>query len=318
MMDVKYSFIMPAYKAAFIKESIKSILNQSITDFELVVVDDNSPYDIKTIVDDINDDRIKYYRNNENIGGTDLVKQWNHCLDYAKGTWIILATDDDIYHPDFLKTADQLLDKFPQADIFRARIAAFRGCDISDISIVEPCMPEFTTNLEFFFSQYTFLFGGIPQYVFRKTALMKIGGFTYFPCAWGSDDITSLLLSDKGVVCSSNTLVYFRYSGQNISSEGKFEKEKVIAHYLKAEFTYNYINQHKDTQDSLDYIQTFFLQFFIRLFPYRIKHNLLIESYKLKIYERAQLIKVINEHTPYLSRRNKNIMKLRLFIKAKQ
>ena len=43
---IKYSFVLPAYKSQFLKESIDSILAQSYKDFELIIVDDASPDDI--------------------------------------------------------------------------------------------------------------------------------------------------------------------------------------------------------------------------------------------------------------------------------
>ena len=110
--SIKYSFVLPAYKSQFLKESIDSILAQSYKDFELIIVDDASPDDIGGLVSLYDDARIRYYRNEENIGGTNLVAQWNHSIEYANGDWIILATDDDIYENAFLETADMLLGKY--------------------------------------------------------------------------------------------------------------------------------------------------------------------------------------------------------------
>ena len=66
---MKYSFVLPAYKAHYLKEAIESILNQTYTDFELVVVDDASPQNLSAIVGQFNDPRLKFYTNKENIGG---------------------------------------------------------------------------------------------------------------------------------------------------------------------------------------------------------------------------------------------------------
>ena len=69
---VKYSFVLPAYKAKYLKESIDSIINQTYTDFELIIVNDASPEDVDSIVNSYQDDRIQYYRNEKNIGGVNL------------------------------------------------------------------------------------------------------------------------------------------------------------------------------------------------------------------------------------------------------
>lgn len=62
------SFIMPAYKSQYLSAAIESILAQDCGNWELVIVDDCSPEDLKSIVDRYNDDRIRYYRNEKNLG----------------------------------------------------------------------------------------------------------------------------------------------------------------------------------------------------------------------------------------------------------
>lgn len=110
---MKYSFVLPAYKAAFLRESIDSILNQTYKDFELIIVNDAPPEDLTSIVNCYQDERIQYYVNEKNVGGTDLVAQWNHCITYAIGEYLILASDDDVYHPDYLGKMEVLLYKVP-------------------------------------------------------------------------------------------------------------------------------------------------------------------------------------------------------------
>ena len=108
-VDIKYSFLLPAYKARFFREALDSILAQSYKDFELIIVNDASPEDLDSIVKGYNDPRIRYYVNEKNIGGKDLVAQWNHCLEYANGEYVILASDDDVYSPLYLEKMDELV-----------------------------------------------------------------------------------------------------------------------------------------------------------------------------------------------------------------
>jgi glycosyltransferase len=61
------------FKAKYLSESIDSILNQTMSDFELIIVNDQSPDDIDSIVFSFNDSRIQYDINEKNIGGTDLI-----------------------------------------------------------------------------------------------------------------------------------------------------------------------------------------------------------------------------------------------------
>ena len=68
-MNELVSIIMPSYKtAAFIKESILSILQQTYPNFEILIVDDASIDGTKEIVESIDDARIRYLENKKNYG----------------------------------------------------------------------------------------------------------------------------------------------------------------------------------------------------------------------------------------------------------
>ncbi len=224
---MKFSFVLPAYKGKYLRESIGSILAQDYTDFELIVVDDCSPDSIREIVDSYDDKRVSYYRNEKNIGGKDLVAQWNHCLEYATGDYVILATDDDLYEPNFLSTFVPLIEKYPDVNLFRARILQVDSWN--EIKYIDRCYKEYLSPVEFRYHLMHGMKGGIPQYIFKRKALVDKGGFVYFPKAWASDDATALMMSDRGVVNSQEHLVRFRWSDINISGDRKYGLEKFLA-----------------------------------------------------------------------------------------
>ena len=213
----KFSFVLPAFKGRYLAESIKSILAQTVTDFELVIVNDCSPDDIAGIVADNTDDRIRYFENERNIGGNDLVAQWNKSLSYACGEYVILATDDDRYEPNFLETFVPLIEKYPEVGAFRARI--MNVDDSGSIKYLDKCYKEYLRQEEFCFHLLQGIQGGIPQNIFNRKILASNGGFVSFPLAWGSDDATILMMSKSGIVHSQDYLVKFRWSYLNISSD---------------------------------------------------------------------------------------------------
>ena len=228
----RFSFVLPAYKGRYLAESIKSILAQTVTDFELVIVNDCSPDDIAGIVADNTDDRIRYFENERNIGGNDLVAQWNKSLSYACGEYVILATDDDLYEPNFLETFVPLIEKYPEADLFHARILTFNDKGIIRLDYdYKECM-SFVEFINRVVGQNWI--SGIPHYIFRTEELRKNGGFVNLPLAWGADAATAIMMSKNSVVSSQDILVRFRYSDINISSQNKygFVKKKVDA-FLK-------------------------------------------------------------------------------------
>ena len=229
-MNRKFSFILPAWKGRFLREAIRSILNQSYQDFELIVVDDCSPEFLKEIVGEFGDERIEYHRNEHNIGGKDLVAQWNHCLQYAKGDYVILATDDDLYEPNFLQEMVTLIEKYPEVELFRARILQVNADN--HIMGIDQCYKEYLTKDEFVYHMLHGMKGGIPQYAFRRMALIDKGGFVNFPKAWASDDATAVMMAEHGVATTQEHLVRFRWSNINISSDSSNIVEKVQARLL--------------------------------------------------------------------------------------
>lgn len=229
------SFIMPAYKARFIREAISSILNQTMEDWELVVVDDCSPEDLESIVCGFSDHRIKYVRNQHNIGGKDLVEQWNHCLSYASGEWVSLAADDDIYAPEYAESVLRLALLYPQVNVIRSRVEQIDegGFHLYDDGISS----EFTPKEEYLFDWLSGKsFTCIGNFAFRKSALDDIGGFINFPCAFGSDIATPIALSYNGVANTSDMLFKFRQSDFHLSADSSRYPEKLSAITLLYDF----------------------------------------------------------------------------------
>ena len=66
---MKFSVTIPAYKSRYLREAIQSIASQTIDNWELIIVDDCSPEDIRSVVEPfMTDSRIRYYRNEKNCG----------------------------------------------------------------------------------------------------------------------------------------------------------------------------------------------------------------------------------------------------------
>ena len=92
------SIILPTYNwnHTWLSESIDSVINQSYSNFELIIINDASDNDIeKTILEFINkDNRIKYYKNEENI---QLTRTLNKGIELSKWKYIARIDDDDIW-----------------------------------------------------------------------------------------------------------------------------------------------------------------------------------------------------------------------------
>ena len=235
------SFGLPAFKSLYFEKALKSILNQSYTNLEVIIVNDASPDDFDSILKKYKEDkRIRYYINPVNLGATSLVSNWNRCVSLAKGEFFVLASDDDQYHEDFVSEMLKLSKKYPEVDLFHSRVAMIDQDDkIFDLS---PLCPEYETCFDFVWhrmrnyrSQYA------PDFMCRTDALRSIGGFVDFPSAWCSDDATWFMLAKKGgVVYSSKILFHFRYSGINITSGGHVD-DKIKANALFKKWLFDFL-----------------------------------------------------------------------------
>lgn len=105
----KVTVAIPTYnRAHYLKEAIESVLNQTYTDYELLVVDNASTDNTEEVVKSFNDKRIKYIKNETNIG---MVNNWNKCIDLAQGEYLIIFHDDDIMKPELLEKEVEILER---------------------------------------------------------------------------------------------------------------------------------------------------------------------------------------------------------------
>lgn len=101
-MNKLVSIIMPSYNTgSFISETIESVLAQTYSNWELIIVDDCSRDDTDDVVSRyLSDDRIRYMKNEVNSGAA---VSRNRALRKAKGKWIAFLDSDDLWEPQKLE-----------------------------------------------------------------------------------------------------------------------------------------------------------------------------------------------------------------------
>ena len=111
MTQPKVTILMPAYNASlYIKESIESMLNQSFSDFELLIINDGSKDNTSEVVKSIVDERIRLVENEQNLG---LANTLNKGMKLAKGEYLARMDADDLSTPNRLQTQVDYLDSHP-------------------------------------------------------------------------------------------------------------------------------------------------------------------------------------------------------------
>jgi glycosyltransferase involved in cell wall biosynthesis len=117
------SICIPSYRgAAYLPATIRSVLEQSHTDWDLWIVDDASPDETAEVVARFGDPRIHFIENERNVGPE---ANWNRCLALARGTYYKLLPQDDLLAPGSLAEQVAVLEEDTAEEIalvFGARL----------------------------------------------------------------------------------------------------------------------------------------------------------------------------------------------------
>ena len=256
-MRPKISILVPAFKVRYLPDCLDSICRQSYDNWEVIIVDDCSPEDIKSVVQKYKDDRIFYYRNAKNYGSVDVVDNWNKCLEYATGDFCICIGDDDMLPIKSLELYSEYIEKYPSVDVFHART----------ILIDQDNQPIYSTNTR---AEYESVFSLIRHrmndelqfvgdFCYRISILRENGGYIKFPLAWGSDDVTAYAMAEKhGIVNLIEPSFYYRVNTLSITSNGNIDV-KIKATNIQRKWFYDFLKRQNPNSVvellSLDYIK---------------------------------------------------------------
>lgn len=235
---------IPAYKPYFIEQAIISALEQTYHNIEVVIVNDKSPYDIKSIVDKFSDKRISYYVNKENVGSKDPSRNWNECLKYAKGDFICILCDDDLYDKDFVSTLVSLAEKYPECNVFRSGVKEIDAQ--GNVTSLFPLAQEHEDVTEYIWHLHS---GNnrqtMSEWMIKTEKLKEIGGYVNQPMAWGSDCSTIFTLAKHGGVASSPLrLMSFRNTDKNISGcDYSYIPEKICGWTMQCDLAISIIER---------------------------------------------------------------------------
>lgn len=232
----KFTFLLPAYKGKYLKEALNSILSQTYKDFKVIVSDDCSPEDLKSIFDaTVGDDPRFVYRCNEhNMGGKSLVAHWNLLVDMCDTEFFMMASDDDIYEPEYLQEIDKLTKKYPEIDLYRPRIRMIEADGTPERP--EPRFSEFMSQVAFF--RMTYLTESLyceAAYCYRTKSFIEKGKYVDTPLAWYTDNATHIQMAERGCAITDDILFNFRMSSSSISGTGN---SHVAAEKVKATFMF--------------------------------------------------------------------------------
>lgn len=111
--ELKVSVVMPVYNAEFyLQDSIESVLNQTLTDFEFIIIDDGSIDNSKAIIQEYDDSRIKLLENEH-----DFIESLNRGMKLSRAPYIARMDADDIMMKDRLDVQHEYMIRHPEVDV---------------------------------------------------------------------------------------------------------------------------------------------------------------------------------------------------------
>lgn len=172
MVNPKVSVIITTYnRSQYLGEAIQSVLSQNFTDFELIIVNDN-PSDTKTneVVRAYADDRIRYIKNEKNLGGA---KSLNVGLQNARGEYMAILDDDDAWaSPEKLGAQVKFLDEHSDTVVVGTNMIV-RDSDGRDIGKREYLTSDEEIRCNFFRANSI----AHSSVLYRRDAALSVGGY---------------------------------------------------------------------------------------------------------------------------------------------
>jgi glycosyltransferase involved in cell wall biosynthesis len=250
------SIISPTYNhEKYIAECIESVINQSYSNWEMLIMDDGSTDKTGKIAQEYvsKDSRIKYYFQ-DNIGVMRLRETYNKAVSFSKGKYIAILECDDTWFPNKLKTQVEAMETNEECVLSWSYAYNSRE-DINDILKTQPDPEQ---------SIYSAHFQNIPNGIIcrslifgsyvpaltifiRASTLKNIGGFQGKENLGLVDMPTILHLSWHGSFCFHNEILgtYRRQSQQAT------KKSTLLLLEATKEYVYNYFNSLSNSQKNL-------------------------------------------------------------------
>lgn len=170
---MKFSVVIPLYnKEHYIEATLRSVLNQTCTDYEVIVVDDGSKDDSLALARKFESDRVRIIHQ-ENQG---VAVARNTGILNARGEFICFLDADDEWRPEYLSAIDGLTEQYPESAIFVTAYAVNMGNGKIHYSTrLEPetgCLPSYWLTLA---KGYDFVWTSAAT--IRRQALLDAGLF---------------------------------------------------------------------------------------------------------------------------------------------
>lgn len=232
MTNPKITVLMCVYNEKLIQleHAVYSILNQTFTNFEfLIILDNPSNFELYSFLKKVEfkDKRISLYLNNQNIG---LPLSLNKGLSLAKGDYIARMDADDVSFCDRLKIQSDFLDKNENISIVCGNYVYI---DENDKYIRSNISINKSNNVNKMMKYCNVI--AHPCVMFRKKDIIEIGGYRNIKYAEDYDLWLRAILNNKRIEIINKTLLKYRIRENSISNQNTL-RQRLTANLLRKKF----------------------------------------------------------------------------------
>ncbi|CAN5345473.1 glycosyltransferase [soil metagenome] len=240
MISPNVSVIMLTYnRERYLPESIRSVLSQTLQNFELLILDDGSTDNTEALIHQINDERIRYFKFDHTAKASTLR---NFGINKSNGQFIAFIDSDDIWSSEKIQMQAEALNNHPNVGYSFTDVIEFAN----DGTVIKyGIYPKiFNTSFEAsFFGQYVqSKFIIYPSsLIFRKDCLQRIGLLNEL-FSWTDNDFFHRLAYHYNGFFINHKLVRIRKHDENTSSRFGQETVMEMLHMLASFHTNGMIN----------------------------------------------------------------------------
>ena len=278
---VKFSFIVPVYGVeAYLEKCVDSMLAQTYNDFEILLIDDESPDRCGEICDSYaarypNKVRSFHQKN----GGSGTAR--NYGISLSRGEYLIFVDSDDYIAPNLLADLHSAMEK-QEAELYVFGAVIER--DGKQIGVLDPAVPEYTP---FTVEEYPALFFGVTapwSRAYHRSLFVPENGIRFPPKVWYQDIrvVTKIFVKAKSIVRIPGRYYHYihregsatinKNSGRNV--EILYAFEDILGWFRE----YGYFESYRNELEFLT-IHHVFLAASVRLILIDRKHPLLAQFY---------------------------------------
>jgi glycosyltransferase EpsE len=188
----------------YLEAAIKSILRQTFSEFEFIIVDDSGKHNLEKYILRFNDPRIRVIDNKKNMG---LVYSLNEALNASRGRYVVRMDTDDIAYPDRIYKQLNFIKKNPQYSVVSSRAIEFD--DIADQGVLGKSGEKLKYNI----SRGDSLIH--PSVIMKRNEILKVGGYDYFDRAEDLGLWLKLLANGKRLYVMDDVLIRYRVNSRD-------------------------------------------------------------------------------------------------------